>query len=94
MSEPTPMITFLEPSSVNQGWEGTIKIHGSGFDSGSFVLIDGKVPQSTFRGDALLEAKLTREITGIAGNKIVKVHTSGGAVSDEVTLTVRPISAS
>ncbi len=65
-----------------------MNVHGSGFDNGSFALIDGAVPRTTYKSSTLLEASLTREITGTAGKKVVKVHTGSGDVSNEKTLTV------
>jgi hypothetical protein len=85
----TPTITSLDPDAVPQGWEGTLQVKGSNFDKGSFVLIDGKVPKTTYKSDSLLEAELKKDITGMAGSKVVKVHTGEGSVSNDKTLVVR-----
>jgi hypothetical protein len=84
-----PTISALDPDAVNQGWEGIMKVYGSGFDNGSFVLINGAAPRTTYKSSNLLEAQLNIEITGDVGDKEVKVHTSAGEVSDSRTLTVK-----
>ncbi len=86
----SPSISSLDPSNVDQGWEGTVRIHGSGFDNSSFSLFDGVVLRTTYVSDILLEAEVKSDITGGAGTKNVKVHTGGGGVSNEVDLMVSP----
>ena len=86
----SPFISSLSPNSAQQDWEGTVAIHGSGFDNGSFALFSGKVPKTNFKSDALLEAEITREITATTGTKEVKVHSAGGEVSNSKDFEVRP----
>jgi hypothetical protein len=88
-----PTIASLDPASVQQAWEGVLKVDGSNFDSGSFVLIDGRVPRTTYKSASLLEADVKSNITGTPGNKVVKVHTGAGEVSNEKTWTVAKPSA-
>jgi hypothetical protein len=67
-----------------------VKIHGSGFDDGSFALFDGAVPRTNYRNEALLEAEVKKNITGSSGTKKVEVHTSGGDLSNQVDFEVKP----
>lgn len=85
-----PVISFLNPSEINQGWEGNIEIHGDGFDRGSFAFVDAKNPRTVFKNGQLLEVEIKKDITDVAGDKKVKVHTGGGDLSNEVKLTVKP----
>ena len=84
-----PTITSLYPDAVYAGWEGVLKIKGTNFDNGSFALIDGKVPTTTYKSETLLEAEVTSDITRTPGSKSVKVHTGGGGLSNEKILVVR-----
>src|SRR2546422_1679655 len=84
-----PSISYLDPASVEPGWEGVLRIQGSGFDKDSFALIDGNVPKMTYKSDTLLEADVKKDITAKEGKKIVKVHTGGGDLSNEAYWYVR-----
>lgn len=84
-----PSISFLEPNTVKRDWEGTVEIHGSNFDRGSFALFDGVVPKTIYKSDSLLEAEVKKNITGSAGTKKVKVHTGAGSLSNEVDFVVK-----
>ena len=88
-SASSPQIAYLDPGEVKSGWEGSVKIVGTGFDSGSFALFDGIVPKTLSSSDTVLEVSVTKEITGRAGEKVVKVHTGGGLVSNEVKFIVK-----
>ena len=83
-----PTISFLDPSTVRRDWEGTVNIHGSNFDNGSFAFFDAKNPKTTFKSTSLLEVEVKRDITGTAGTKKVKVHTGAGDLSNEVDFNV------
>ena len=83
-----PTLAILDPGTVDKGWEGVLNIQGSNFDVGSFALVDGRVPPTTFKSDSLLEADVKRNITDTPGSKVVKVHTGAGDVSNDKTWTV------
>lgn len=83
-----PSISFLNPDTVKRDWEGTVEIHGSNFDSGSFAFFDGVIPKTNYKSDSLLEAELKKNITGTTGTKKVKVHTGSGSLSNEVNFVV------
>jgi hypothetical protein len=89
----SPSIAFLDPDRVEQGWEGAVELHGSGFDNGSFALFDGAALRTNYRSDTLLEAEVKGNITGTSGTKEVKVHKSDGSVSNGVDFAVSPRSA-
>jgi hypothetical protein len=84
-----PIISALDPDTVSQGWEGVMKVYGSGFDKGSFVLIDGLGPRVTRQSSSLIEVQLNTDITGSVGDKVVKVHTNAGDVSEGKVLRVK-----
>jgi hypothetical protein len=86
----TPTISRLEPSGVEQGWEGTVKIHGSSFESSNFPRFDATMARTIYKTDRLLEAEVQANVTGTAGTKKVKVYTSTGAVSNEIEFVVSP----
>jgi hypothetical protein len=84
-----PSISFLNPDTVNRDWEGTVEIHGSNFDSGSFAFFDGMNPKTIYKSDSLLEVEVKKDITGTTGTKKVKVHTGSGSLSNEVDFVVK-----
>jgi hypothetical protein len=83
-----PSISSLNPDTVKRDWEGTVEIHGSNFDSGSFAFFDGVIPKTNYKSDSLLEAEVEKNITGTTGTKKVKVHTGSGSLSNEVNFVV------
>jgi hypothetical protein len=84
-----PTISFLNPATVDRDWEGTVEIHGSNFDRGSFAFFDGVILKTTYKSDSLLEVEVKKNITGTAGTKKVKVHTGSGSLSNEVNFVVK-----
>jgi len=91
LSPASPQISSIDPGEVQIGWEGTVKIFGSGFDNDSFALFNGLVPKTSYSSDTLLKVDVTKEITGTAGAKVVKVHTGGGSVSNDVSFLVKMV---
>lgn len=78
-----PVISRFNPESVARGWEGALEIHGSGFDSGSYALIDGVVARTRRWTENMLEVVVQPDATGKLGDKVVKVHSGGGQVSQD-----------
>jgi hypothetical protein len=86
-----PVISFLNPSDATVNWEGTVPIHGSDFGAQPYVLFGDDSPVISASDPAYIDVKVTKKITGMAGNKIVKVHnTTNGTLSNEVTFPVKP----
>ena len=91
-----PSITSLNPDSVEQDWEGTVVIHGSNFDDGSYPFFSGassnESPKKKYINSGLLEAEVTKATTGIPGVKEVKVHntSNGGEISNSKDFEVKP----
>lgn len=85
-----PTINYLAPDTVKQGWTGTVRIHGNRFDSGSFALFDGAVPRILSRNTEMIGVEVDADITKTPGAKLVKVHTGGGELSNEVQFSVKP----
>ena len=85
----SPVISFIDPAEVTVNWEGNVKIFGSGFDTDSFALFDGKVPKTLQTTEGLVEVSVTKDITASAGDKSVEIHTGEGDVSNAVTFSVK-----
>ena len=87
-----PVITSIDPTTVNQNSNVTLAVFGQNFNEDSRVMVSAYFPVTTFLSAGHLEAALTTQETGTAGTKEIKVHDLGnGGLSNAVPLTVRPV---
>ena len=83
-----PVITLLNPSTVNAGGPGfVLQILGSGFTSAASVRVNGVLRSSTFVDSGTLRAQILSGDIASPGSLAVTVTTSGGT-SAPATLTV------
>jgi len=78
----------LEPGEVQQNETFTLSLYGNGFTENDLVLVDGKAPAKNFITAKELEATITKDITHTKGDKIVKVQSGSGEVSNELVLII------
>ena len=87
MSNPT--LRSIDPQSVNQNDEVTLRLLGDGFSEGAYAMVAAYVPRTEFVSGQELAAHLTTRITGSTGDKEVKVHNPDGGLSNAKTLRVK-----
>jgi hypothetical protein len=91
---PTPVLTSVSPQNMVAGTTGTpsLAVSGSGFDSGSEVLINGTGRTTTFTSSTAISALLATSDLASAGTYTVQVvnPTPGGGSSQVLYFSVVP----
>lgn len=84
----TPSIESISPQKVSLGWEGIVKIHGKGFDSGSFVKFNDATPKVIDKSETLLAVEIHPDLTANPGRHTVVVHNTEGGVTNQVEFII------
>lgn len=82
-----PFISSIAPHTVERGWEGIVKIHGSGLGYRGTAHFDRVALAITYENGDFV-AEVTKDVTGTVGSKMVKVHVRDLSVSNGVMFTV------
>lgn len=83
-----PTIQSISPHKVPLGWEGIVKIHGSGFDRGSIVKFNDATPEVIDQSAELLAVEIHPDLTANRGRHKVVVHTTEGGMTNEVEFII------
>ncbi|WP_437191620.1 IPT/TIG domain-containing protein [Planctomicrobium sp. SH527] len=82
-------IQSISPATVKVGWEGLVKIQGTGFDRCSFAMFNSATPTVVDRNDSQLVVEIHPDLTANPGRISVKVHTTESGSSGEVAFLVK-----
>ncbi len=82
-------IQSISPEFVNLGWEGLVKIQGTGFDKYSFATFNAATPQVVDRSESQIVVEIHPDLTANPGRIAVKVHTIESGASNEVAFVVK-----
>lgn len=85
-----PVLSSISPTSVKQGWTGTMKIVGGHFDINSYAFFDygSNIPVRHIKSDTLMDVDVTTDVTRLPHTWKVVIHNNDGSESDELSFVV------